>query len=561
MKTRALLLIGVFLLVVALLPIGTSGVLLAGREAAVNVASSTGSMISGTDAPSKNWYFAAGSTTGTTTTFITVANTGSQQATVDITYCTSAGQVAGPTLTVGAGTSSTVNVADSMPDQDAGAIINSSQPVIAKRTISEETDVESNLGASSLSETLYFADGVTDGGFHTSLALLNPGGAQVTVTAEYGTQEGSSSKNYNVPSGSMKLLDLSTEVGVNWGVTTKLESTGPIAAERIITSDSGVFSVTQGLASDSKKWYFPPVTTQTGFDQWLVVWNDGDSDANTTISYCMEDGSVVVHDLTCASKSRYTLSVANQAGADKKCSILVESDDPVVCELPSYWNNRQAGSISGGSTQLAKEFYVPGDTVGSDCEEWICLANFGSSAADISLSAATSEGTKTRSYSVPRTGCKIVNVNQDLLSSGEVYYVKATSSSDFLASGALFYGEAPTPPPPPPPPPTIVRQAAHDSIGVTEAATEWFLAVCSTANNFETWVLIANPGAEAATVTLTFFTEQGEVAGPTIQVGAHSRQTVEVAKLVETASISTRVTSDKPVVAERAMYYGPVVGQ
>ena len=98
-------------------------------------------------------------------------------------------------------------------------------------------------------------------------------------------------------------------------------------------------------------------------------------------------------------------------------------------------------------------------------------------------------------------------------------------------------------------------------------STTWYLAEGSTGTNelgsFETWVLVQNPGSETANVSLTYMTPSGEVTGPTMEIGAGSRQPFNVADTPEVAnefSVSTRVTSDKPVIAERAMYWNSIAG-
>jgi len=104
--------------------------------------------------------------------------------------------------------------------------------------------------------------------------------------------------------------------------------------------------------------------------------------------------------------------------------------------------------------------------------------------------------------------------------------------------------------------PDVYRQAAHDSIGVTAAARDWYLAEGSTGISeegyFETWVLVQNPGGSTADVTLTYMTPSGTVEGPSLKLDPNTRQSVNVADIW---SVSTRVTSNQPVIAERSMYW------
>src|SRR5512139_3433539 len=110
--------------------------------------------------------------------------------------------------------------------------------------------------------------------------------------------------------------------------------------------------------------------------------------------------------------------------------------------------------------------------------------------------------------------------------------------------------------------------AGHESAGVTAPSTHWFLAegatvsaFASTGSFFDMYVLIANPNAAAATVTMTYLLPDGTTVEKTLGVAGNSRQTVYVngadARLADTP-VSTVVTSTQPVIVERAMWWpGP----
>jgi hypothetical protein len=88
----------------------------------------------------------------------------------------------------------------------------------------------------------------------------------------------------------------------------------------------------------------------------------------------------------------------------------------------------------------------------------------------------------------------------------------------------------------------------------TAPAPTWYLAEGSTAGGMETFVLVQNPGEEAAEVTLSFMTGEGPRTGPSATLPAGTRKTFKLNDYVTSWDVSTRVDSDKPVVAERAMY-------
>jgi len=105
------------------------------------------------------------------------------------------------------------------------------------------------------------------------------------------------------------------------------------------------------------------------------------------------------------------------------------------------------------------------------------------------------------------------------------------------------------------------RKAGHDAIGVTGAGTTWYMAEGCTAGGFETWLLVQNPGDEAANVKVTYMDAAGPKEGPALDLPARSRATVNVAvALPENWQVSAAISSDRPVVAERAVYWGGRLG-
>ncbi len=102
------------------------------------------------------------------------------------------------------------------------------------------------------------------------------------------------------------------------------------------------------------------------------------------------------------------------------------------------------------------------------------------------------------------------------------------------------------------------RTWAHDSIGVTDPAFQWYLAEGATAGDFETYVLAQNPNDTAVTVSLDFMTGAGPKPGPQdYPIPANSRVTFKANDYVTDFNVSTLVTSvGGGVICERAMYGG-----
>jgi len=111
---------------------------------------------------------------------------------------------------------------------------------------------------------------------------------------------------------------------------------------------------------------------------------------------------------------------------------------------------------------------------------------------------------------------------------------------------------------------------AHNSFGVTEAATRWGLSEGRVGGiyGFETFVLLANPSPTlAAKVQLTFLREASPPVVITTMVGASSRANVyanaEVPGLMDGERFGVLIESQPvdgaaegvPIIVERAMYW------
>jgi uncharacterized repeat protein (TIGR01451 family) len=85
-----------------------------------------------------------------------------------------------------------------------------------------------------------------------------------------------------------------------------------------------------------------------------------------------------------------------------------------------------------------------------------------------------------------------------------------------------------------------------------------YFAEGATAGIFDTWILLYNANKTDATARVTFMTEKGEVKYRSVVVGANSRATVHLDEYIpDSYHVSTEVVSDKPLVAERSVYWDP----
>src|SRR5690606_19339679 len=104
--------------------------------------------------------------------------------------------------------------------------------------------------------------------------------------------------------------------------------------------------------------------------------------------------------------------------------------------------------------------------------------------------------------------------------------------------------------------------AGSNAMGVTAPATAWSFAEGTTGDYFDTFILVANTSQTDGTVTATYTYEgaggASEARERTYPIPAESRRTIwldqEDAALANTA-VSTSLSADVPVVAERSMWW------
>lgn len=87
-----------------------------------------------------------------------------------------------------------------------------------------------------------------------------------------------------------------------------------------------------------------------------------------------------------------------------------------------------------------------------------------------------------------------------------------------------------------------------------EASTAWYFAEGYTGTGFDTYLLVFNPQTDTAAVDISFMTPEG-IRNSSLDVPPLTRQTVRVNDILPGAEVGMKLCSDRPVIAERAMYF------
>jgi photosystem II stability/assembly factor-like uncharacterized protein len=403
------------------------------------------------------------------------------------------------------------------------------------------------------------------GRFETFVLVANPGENPASVDVTYMTPSGAvDGPSFTMKPESRQTVNVAETVPNEWSVSTKVESDSPVVAERAMYYSTGdtyrqCSHGSIGLQALSKDWYMAEGSTGTGedgsFETWVLVQNPGEETANVTVDFLTETGMVEGPGLVLEPGTRRTVNVADTVPNTWSVSTFIESDVPIAAERSTYWNGasaRQAATASVAASSPSRHWFVAEGSTGGDAsgafETWILIENPTDHAVIANVEYQTTwervagphvtlEPYTRKTVNVADTAPNQFDVSTYVMADGPVVVERVT----YWNTGTY-------------------RQAAHGSVGVMSPALEWLAAEGSTGSDerggFDTWVLIQNPGGETADVSLTYYTPDGPVDGPDLELPPGSRRSVSIGEtLPEEWSISAMVESDQPVIVDRTMYW------
>ena len=168
---------------------------------------------------------------------------------------------------------------------------------------------------------------------------------------------------------------------------------------------------------------------------------------------------------------------------------------------------------------------------------WLLLQNPNMVATTAKVTYMKGDGTQQiQEVWLPPISRKSIFVNQ-VVPDAEVS-MKVEANSLVFAERAMYFGHD-----------------GHSSVGAAAPATRWYMAEGSTRDGFDTWVLLQNPLNVQSNARVTFIDSEGQRKELLLTVPPTSRRSIYVNQILPGTDVSTIVSSDSPLVVERAMYF------
>jgi len=400
--------------------------------------------------------------------------------------------------------------------------------------------------------TWYLAEGSTAWGFSTYICIQNPASEDLNASVTYMLDD-ASTKEQTVglpalsqvtvnPADTVGSADFSTKVRCVQGKTIAVDRTMSWTGEGA-ASPEGHASV--GVTAPAKTWYLPEGSSAWGFETWLLIQNPNVATATTQVTYMIEGEGPKTVSHKVPANSRRSFKMEADIG-QKNASIKVDSDIAVIPERAMYRNNKREGHDSIGTTTPANDYYMAEGTTAWGFTAWVLIQNPGSVPSDVTITYMTPSGQKAQpSFTLPGNSRKTIKVNDVAGMANTDFSSQVHGSQPIIAERSMYWDNG-------------TGEACHDSIGIDQAHTTFYLPDGETSNGRETWTLVQNPNSISVTVDVSYLKAGGEAVTLAKSIPANSRMTFNMADKVPSGRASIMVTSKtagKKIIVERAMYW------
>lgn len=389
--------------------------------------------------------------------------------------------------------------------------------------------------------------------FDTYVLLMNPGQTAANAKLTYMLPSGSSYSNDVTLQPNTRETVKVDDTLVNQEFSTRVDvKSGNVVAERsmyfrYLDKYSGGHD-SPGVAAPAQAWYLPEGCTAFGFDTFVLVQNPGPQPARVTLTYMKDDGTTKDQAITVQPASRYTVAVDEVPGMEQaQFSTRVAASKPVIVERSMYFDYKgiKEGHNSPATSELKQEWYFAEGYTGGKFDTYILVMNPNDTRADVTLTLMSPLG---EAADVPVAlaphSRKTVSINGIPGWNPKEFSAVVRSNLPVAAERSMYFVYD-------------GKTGGHDAMGCAAPSKTWYLAEGYTGPGFDTYVLLFNPNTVAATANVRYMLNGGRFVDVQYPIPARSRYTIAVNKQpgLENADVSTMVSSDQPLVAERSIYF------
>jgi hypothetical protein len=286
-------------------------------------------------------------------------------------------------------------------------------------------------------------------------------------------------------------------------------------------------------------------STAHGFSTFINIENPTDEDLNCTINFLLSNGKVHTEMVGLPRNSQTTVNPEDFIGEqDFSTRVDCVQGKMIAVDRTMVWRGEGAPSpeahSSIGTTSPQKTWYLAEGSSQWGFETWTLVENPNSQSTKVTLSyMIEGGGVKELDKTIPANTRASYSMQDDIGAADASVLV--TSDLPVVTERSMYRNN---------------RREGSCSIGTPSPGSNFYLAEGTSSWGFTTYVLIQNPNPNPAEVTLTYMTPSGPSVQKPFTMASSSRKTVKVNDLIKDTDFSIQVASNRPVIAERAMYWG-----
>ncbi len=304
---------------------------------------------------------------------------------------------------------------------------------------------------------------------------------------------------------------------------------------------------TVGAVDASTEWFFAEGYTAEDFDTWLLLANPGPRATTAHVEFLLEGGGTAPFDFPLPSLSRHTVPVDALPGLEQAAfSMRVSAGEPVVAERAMYFRkgHTDGGHVTVGADSPSTEWHFAEGCTRDFFESYLLLGNPGDEVASVDVDFFLASENLRYTFMLAARSRVTVPIHSLPGLDYQDMAISLRSSVPVVAERSQYYS-------------LDSHRGGHATMGSARPSARWHFAEGYTGEAYDTWLLLSNPGGDAANVIVSFYREGQGPIDHYFAIAPFRRVTVHADELpgLEEASFSMTVGSDVPVVAERAMYF------
>ncbi|MBN2168382.1 MAG: hypothetical protein JW738_03995, partial [Actinobacteria bacterium] len=291
----------------------------------------------------------------------------------------------------------------------------------------------------------------------------------------------------------------------------------------------------------SSAYYLAEGSTGWGFSTWISILNPNEVPVTVQVVYMTDQGPVIRGNTQIPADSTMTINPeADLGAADFSTSVVCLEHKQIAVERTMLWNGPDIHTSIGVEEPSDTWYFAEGSSAWG-FETWLLIQNCSLEEAECEITYMT-EGGRNVPVSVVVPPCARRTYNMADFIGADDASIRVSSNQEIICERTMYRND---------------RREGHCSVGAALPSTDYYLAEGSTAWGFTTYILVQNPDDSPVTVHADYNTtgtpppydDKDHVLPP------HSRKTIRVNDTLGGYDFSTHVSADRPIIAERAMYW------